>query len=88
MVNDRTLRLPRPVALLLASVAVSASIIGTTAIFGHTEMREYLRVRIIHAHLPQILLDGFLALLLFAGSLHVDARDCGDEPGPCSCLRH
>jgi monovalent cation:H+ antiporter, CPA1 family len=56
-------------------LAISASTIGTTAIFGHTEMREYLRVRIIHAHLPQILLDGFLALLLFAGSLHVDARD-------------
>ena len=75
VVNDRTLRLPRPVALLLASLAISASIIGTAAVFGHTEMREHLRVRIIHAHLPQILLDGFLALLLFAGSLHVDVRD-------------
>jgi hypothetical protein len=75
VVNDRTLRLPRPVALLLASLAISASIIGTAAIFGYTEMREHLRVRIIHAHLPQILLDGFLALLVFAGSLHVDARD-------------
>ena len=75
VVNDRTLRLPRPVALLLASLAISAAIIGTAAIFGHTEMREHLRVRIIHAHLPQILLDGFLALLLFAGSLHVDVRD-------------
>jgi monovalent cation:H+ antiporter, CPA1 family len=75
VVNDRTLRLPRPVALLLASLAISASIIGTAAIFGYIEMREHLRVRIIDAHLPQILLNGFLALLLFAGSLHVDARD-------------
>ena len=75
VVNDRTLRLPRPVALLLASLAISAAIIGTATIFGLTEMREHSRVRIIHAHLPQILLDGFLALLLFAGSLHVDVRD-------------
>ena len=73
VVNDRTLRLPRPVALLLASLAISASIIGTAAIFGLTEIREHSRVRIIHAHLPRLLLDGFLALLLFAGSLHVDA---------------
>jgi CPA1 family monovalent cation:H+ antiporter len=86
VVNDRTLRLPRPVALLLASLAISASIIGTTAIFGHTEMREYLRVRIIHAHLPQILLDGFLALLLFAGSLHVDARDLRRRAWPVFVL--
>ena len=46
VVNDRTLRLPRPVALLLASLAISASIIGTAAIFGLTEMREHSRVRI------------------------------------------
>ena len=86
VVNDRTLRLPRPVALLLASLAISASIIGTAAIFGHTEMREYLRVRIIHAHLPKILLDGFLALLLFAGSLHVDARELRRRAWPVFVL--
>jgi len=86
VVNDRTLRLPRPVALLLASLAISASIIGTAAIFGYTEMREHLRVRIIHAHLPQILLDGFLALVLFAGSLHVDARDLRRRAWPVFVL--
>ena len=86
VVNERTLRLPRPMALLLASLAISASIIGTAAIFGHTEMREYLRVRIVHAHLPQILLDGFLALLLFAGSLHVDARDLRRRAWPVFVL--
>ena len=75
VVNDRTLRLPRPVALLLASLAVSSMIIGADALFGHGTIREHLRERILRAHLPQILLDGFLALLLFAGSLRVDVRD-------------
>ena len=80
VVNDRTLRLPRPVASLLASLAISASIIGTATIFGHTELLEHLRVRIVHAHLPQILLDGFLALLLFAGSLHVEMPQMAQPP--------
>ena len=72
--NDRTLRLPRPVALLLGSLLVASLIIGGDAIFGDGVLRERLRERILQAHLPQILLDGFLALLLFAGSLHVDLR--------------
>jgi CPA1 family monovalent cation:H+ antiporter len=86
VVNDRTLRLPRSVALLLASLAISASIIGTATIFGHTEMLEHSRVRIVHADLPQILLDGFLALLLFAGSLSVDARDLRRRAWPVFVL--
>ena len=72
--NDRTLRLPRPVALLLGALLLSSLIIGGDAAFGDGDMRERLRERILQAHLPQILLDGFLALLLFAGSLHVDLR--------------
>jgi CPA1 family monovalent cation:H+ antiporter len=75
IINDRTLRLPRPVALLLAALGVAGVIIGAAALFGDTQIREHLRSRIVHAHLPQLLLDGFLALLLFAGSLHVDVRD-------------
>jgi Na+:H+ antiporter len=44
-------------------------------------MRAHLRDRIVQAHLPQILLDGFLALLLFAGSLHVDLRRLRQRAG-------
>jgi len=40
---------------------------------GHA-VREHLRERIARAHLPQVLLDGLLALLLFASSLQVDLR--------------
>src|SRR5262249_3239726 len=38
-------------------------------------VREHLRHRIAIAHLPQVLLDGLLALLLFAGGLQVELRD-------------
>src|SRR5689334_23243234 len=64
VVNQRTLALPRPVALLLGSLLVSSLIIGADMVLGHGAVRASLRERIIQAHLPQVLLDGFLALLL------------------------
>lgn len=70
--NELTLRLPRPVALLLGALVVSAIIIGTNAIFVHSVVRERLHDRLLHGEWPKLLLDGVLAMLLFAGSLHVD----------------
>src|SRR3954451_12887339 len=72
--NERTLRLPRPVALLLASLVLVTVIIGTDMIFG-TAVHERLSLRISNARLPQVLLGGFVALLLFAGSLQFDPHD-------------
>src|SRR4051794_6912000 len=73
--NDLTLRLPRPVALLLGSLFLVMLIIGADVAFG-TALHERLNLRISDAHLPQALLDGLVALLLlFAGSLQFDPRD-------------
>jgi len=71
--NEHTLRLPRPVALLLGSLLVLSLIVVADAMSGHA-VREHLRERIARGHLPQVLLDGLLALLLFASSLQVDLR--------------
>src|SRR3954447_205062 len=72
--NELSLRLPRPVALLLASLVLVTVIIGTDMIFG-TAVHERLSLRISNARLPQVLLGGFVALLLFAGSLQFDPHD-------------
>lgn len=72
--NEWTLRLPRPVALLLGALVVLALIVTIDVFLGET-VRERLRTRISHAHLAQILLDGVVALLLFAGSLQIDLYD-------------
>src|SRR3954452_18258543 len=72
--NDLTLRLPRPVALLLGSLFLVTLIIGADVAFG-TAFHERLGLRISDAHLPQALLGGLVALLLFAGSLQFDPRD-------------
>jgi len=80
VVNDRTLRLPRPVALLLGSLIVMMLVVGADASFD-SGIREHLRKRVSHAHLPQILLDGVIALLLFASSLQVDLHDLRRRAG-------
>ena len=53
--NELTLRLPRPVALLLGSLLLVTLIIGTDMTFG-TEVHERLSLRISNAHLPRVLL--------------------------------
>src|SRR5271168_4490629 len=74
VVNDRTLKLPRPVALLLGSLIASALIIGAGDLFGAEGLRARLHDRVLESEWPQALLNGVLALLLFAGSLHTDLR--------------
>jgi monovalent cation:H+ antiporter, CPA1 family len=74
VVNERTLQLPRPVALLLGSLVVLTAIVTADMLFEQA-VRQHLRERLSHAHLPQILLNGFVALLLFASSLRVDLGD-------------
>src|SRR3954453_23306599 len=72
--TELSLRLPRPVPLLLASLVLVTVIIGTDMIFG-TAVHERLSLRISNARLPQVLLGGFVALLLFAGSLQFNPHD-------------
>jgi monovalent cation:H+ antiporter, CPA1 family len=72
--NELTLRLPRPVALLLGSLLLVTLIIGTDITFG-TAVHERLNLRISKAHLPQVLLGGLVALLLFAGGLQFDTHN-------------
>jgi CPA1 family monovalent cation:H+ antiporter len=74
LLNERLFRLPRPVALLLGSFVILSIIVALDVALGEG-MRAHLRERITHAHLPDILLNGLVALLLFAGGLSVDLPD-------------
>jgi CPA1 family monovalent cation:H+ antiporter len=73
--NDRHFHLPRPIALLLGALLVSLLIILVGALFPALDIRLLAQRRIAGAHLPHVLLDGVLALLLFAAALHVDLRE-------------
>lgn len=77
--NDRYFHLPRAIALLLGALLASIVIISIGALFTRFDITQLAQHRIEGAHLPGILLDGVLALLLFAASLHVDLRELRNQ---------
>ena len=72
--NDRYFHLPRAIAQLVGALLVSLAILAVGALFAPFDITELAQRRIEGAELPRILLDGLLALLLFAASFHVDTH--------------
>ena len=60
--------------MLLGSLALSALVVGSDHIL-HLHIMRWFRGTFAAANLPHFFLDGALALLLFAGGLHVDIKE-------------
>ncbi len=75
IVNERYLKWPRVIALLVCALAVSLLFMVIGTYFTSLNLAQRAENRIEGAHLPRVLLDGVLAFLLFAASLHVDLRE-------------
>ena len=73
-VNHIFVKLPPGIGMLLGSLAVSLVIAGSDRLF-HLHVMGWFRGTLGAADLPRFFLDGALALLLFAGSLHVDVAE-------------
>ena len=73
-VNRLWIRLPPSIGMLLGSLALAAVIVSSDHIF-HLHIMRWFRSTFAAANLPHFFLDGALALLLFAGSLHVDIKE-------------
>jgi CPA1 family monovalent cation:H+ antiporter len=73
-VNRLWIGLPPAIGMLLGSLLVSLLIVSSDHIF-HLHIMRWFRATFDAAHLPKVFLDGVLALLLFAGSLHVDLAE-------------
>ncbi|MBX9775156.1 MAG: sodium:proton antiporter [Xanthobacteraceae bacterium] len=69
--NSLYFRLPPAIGVLLGSLALSALIVTADRLFGLHAL-GWIRGTLNSANLPHLFLDGTLALLLFAASLHVD----------------
>jgi CPA1 family monovalent cation:H+ antiporter len=78
-INDRFIRLPRVIALLIGSLALSLCFLAADRLVGGLAIAELSQRRIESAHLPAVLLDGALALLLFAASLQLDLAELRDH---------
>lgn len=75
IINDRYIGIPRVIAQLLGSLLLSLIMILVSHALGDSHFSALLEKRVDGAHLPRILLDGVLALLLFAASLQANLRD-------------
>jgi CPA1 family monovalent cation:H+ antiporter len=73
-INHLWIRLPPAIGVLVGSLVLSLLIVASDKIF-HLHAMSWFRGTLDAANLPHLFLDGALALLLFAGSLHVDVAE-------------
>jgi monovalent cation:H+ antiporter, CPA1 family len=73
-VNHLCIKLPAAIGMLLGSLVVSLLVVASDRIF-HLHIMGWFRGTLRMADLPHFFLDGVLALLLYAGSLHVDVAE-------------
>jgi CPA1 family monovalent cation:H+ antiporter len=74
VLNHRTIRLPRAIALLLGSLAFAGLLAGIDP-YVTADLSGWMRGMLSAAALPDVLLDSVLGVLLFAASLHVDLTE-------------
>jgi CPA1 family monovalent cation:H+ antiporter len=72
IVNHRYLHLPRTIGLMAGSLMLSIVIILVDRSVASVELLGWWRELVASTDLPHVFLDGLLAFMLFAGSLHVD----------------
>ena len=73
-VNHLWIRLPPAIGMLVGSLVLSLLIVASDHVF-HLHVMSWFRGTLDAANLPHVFLDGALALLLFAASLHVDLAE-------------
>ena len=72
LINHRYLRLPRTIGLMAGSLVLSIIIILVDHSVDVVELRQGWGALVASTDMPHVFLDGLLAFMLFAGSLHVD----------------
>jgi len=72
IVNHRFFHLPRTIGLMAGSLLLSVIIILIDRSVDVVELREWWQDFVASTDMPHVFLDGLLAFMLFAGSLHVD----------------
>jgi CPA1 family monovalent cation:H+ antiporter len=73
-INHLWIRLPPAIGMLLGALVLSLLVVSTDRLL-HLHVMRWFRGTLDAANLPNFFLDGVLALLLYAGSLHVDVAE-------------
>lgn len=77
-VNTRVFKLPSSVGLMATALAASIVLLGLEAI-GVVDISDRVHALVTQLDFGNTLLHGLLGLLLFAGALHIDVSDLGEE---------
>ena len=72
VINHRFVRLPPTVGIMAGALVCSLLILAIGRIFPGLGVRDWVREAASRTDPPRVFLDGILAFMLFAGSLHVD----------------
>ncbi len=70
--NHRFVGLPTVIGVMAAALVLSLSLVGLSALGVAGELLQYERSLLRSIDFSDVLMQGMLSLLLFAGALHVD----------------
>jgi CPA1 family monovalent cation:H+ antiporter len=73
--NHRFVGLPTTIGVMAASLAFSLALVGLDAIGVAHDFRRYEESLLRSIDFSDVLMQGMLSLLLFAGALHVDMSE-------------
>src|ERR1700722_3431476 len=79
-INYLWVKLPPAIGMLFGSLVLALIIVSSDRLF-HLHVMTGLRATLDSAHFPRVFLNAVLALLLFAGSLHVDIAELNRRRG-------
>ncbi|MCC2098731.1 MAG: cation:proton antiporter, partial [Hyphomicrobiales bacterium] len=77
--NQRFVRLPRNIGLLLMGLLASLALVGIDLAIPHTELYASIIKAIQQIDFYAAVMNGMLGFLLFAGALHVDLSKLKDR---------
>jgi CPA1 family monovalent cation:H+ antiporter len=71
-INHRWLKLPQTIGLVLIALAASLALLAVDAVIPHWGLGDGVREHVLQIDFTDVLMEGMLSFLLFAGALHVD----------------
>jgi len=78
-INQLWFHLPRTIGLMAGALAVSAIVVVVDRLTPTVDLRGWWATLVEENDLPHVFLDGVLAFMLFAGSLHVNMAALRDN---------
>ncbi len=84
--NHRVLKLPHSIGLLLLGLVASLLLLAVEVTFPQQSLYEELTLALRQVDFTQVVINGMLAFLLFAGALNVDAGALLRRAGPVALL--